>query len=335
MNLNEYIEKLNNNIDFSIFENNHGYLNFGNKTALRNQFKRNFEFSNILNKLLNIAINIFKWDFGELPFSKRIIELGFIMSNGVCCFIDNGIFILPARPTRELNLYGEPKSVIVTGYNYTKEIKIINVDTEIVENGIGIYARDSDTNYCLYNYILAYAEKISDKMRALDILTQKLKSPYIVKCAKEEEATIKKALSKLFENDDLILLTDDIKNLDNTTELLTTNINPDLIKAMKESILFDYNNFLEIIGINTDPNPDKAERKLVDEVNSNNDLIKLQLESRLEKRKRFCKKVKKVFNIDINVELSIGGSDEQMGVEQLLNRFGKENQDEKDGDETS
>lgn len=337
MNLNNYIDKLNNNIDFTFFENNHQYLK-ANKNNLKNEFKRNLEFNNILNKLLNIAINIFDWDFGDLPFSKRIVEIGFITANGVCCFIDDGIFILPARPTRELNLYGDPKNVIVTGYNYTKEITLINIFNDVkLKNGEGVYQRDSDTNYLLYNYILAYAEKISDKMRALDILTQKLKSPYIVKCAKEEELTVKKALSKLFDNDDLILLTDELKNLDNATELLNTNIQPTLITAMKESIMFDYSNFLEIIGINTDPNPDKMERKLVDEVNSNNDLIKLQLFSRLEKREEFCEKVKKAFGINIKVKLKIKEKEnnELFGMEQIFNDNTRENKKEETREETS
>lgn len=310
MNINEYIDKLNNDVTFSSFYNSHNYLYDGNKNKLKSNFKKIIEYENIFNKLLNITLNIFKWDFGEneYNFSERMIEIGFITNNGVCCFVDDGVFILPARPVNTLNRYGEPQQVMVNGFNYHRQIEILNTYDStkeyLLEKNIGVYQRELYTNYALINYVLSYAEKISDKMRALDVLTQKLKNPFITKCSKEEEKTIRKALSMLFDNDDTILITDNISNLDNSTQLLNTNIHPDLIKAMKESILFDYNNFLEVVGINTDPNPDKLERKLVDEVNANNDLISLQLNTRYKARKNFCKNIKKYFDIDIKVEIN-------------------------------
>lgn len=316
MNLNEYIEQLNNTCDISNFFNYHNYLKFGNKSNLKAYYRNLHQYNFIFHKLLNLCLNLFKYDFKNNPFNfnSTMIEAGFIFQNGVSCFLcDSGIFILPARPSNILNVYGEPTKIIFTTANGKflapkNEINIINVLEKINildKNNFnkGIYQKDFKSLYCLIFAISHYARKIADKEVALEILTQRLKSPFTIVCDKEEINSIKKYIDAINNNDELIIATKG-QTLSKELEVVNNNFNPDLVMSMKQSILFDINEFIEFIGINTDPNPDKAERKLVDELNANNVLTSLQLKARLDSRKELCDKIKKVFDIDIDVKFN-------------------------------
>lgn len=72
----------------------------------------------------------------------------------------------------------------------------------------------------------------------------------------------------------------------------------DLFDAMNEV----YSAFKETVGINS-PGADKKERLLKDEVNSNNQSIQTCAEIMLSSRKIACEEIKKVFGLDITVDI--------------------------------
>ena len=50
---------------------------------------------------------------------------------------------------------------------------------------------------------------------------------------------------------------------------------------------------------------EKKERLITDEVNSENDMLLVNIDAMLENRKKACEDMKKIFNIDVSVELTI------------------------------
>lgn len=308
---NEYIDYISNlssivgiDIDY------HPYLKYNRKN--KNKYERDrLTYMNITRKLINMLSSMFEW---ELPkeLNKRTIELSFIFCGGICLSKSNkGILCLPCRSLNRLNVYGEPTQVKMFGYNGYNEVVDIKNDIDFlgnetllkvpnINNTIGIYARDNKLAYPPIKYIIETATKITDKKRAIDVLSQKLKSPFVFNCSKENESNVKKALDALFENDNVVI--SNSNSLSKTENLVNQNNIDKNMSALKEGVLFDYNNFLETFGINTNPNPDKKERLIVDEVNSNNDTLILYSKSRYNERLDFCKRAKEYLNIDINVK---------------------------------
>ena len=61
------------------------------------------------------------------------------------------------------------------------------------------------------------------------------------------------------------------------------------------------NELLTFLGINNS-NTDKKERLLVDEVNSNNDFILVNIDHMYDERKRAVEEINKKFNLNITVD---------------------------------
>lgn len=282
-------------------------INFDNHFYLTEtkQNKRNYQrtliiYENILSKLFNFVLNIYNYklkDFEDIP--SEIIEEGFVFNGGIAICKDaiGNIEILPARPSSKVNKYGRTEKIIVNGFNgYTNEYKQV-YKKEDFKNKTCVYVEDNDFQFITSKYVYNYAELITDKLRALEIATQKLKHPFIFNTDKKHLNDLKSFQEKFENNEPLILLTDELTEKD--TELQNYEVNPDTIKAIKESILFDVSQFLEIFGINTDPNPDKMERKLVDEINSNNDYLNILGVVRTKKRKELVEKAKRICDVNI------------------------------------
>ena len=287
------------NNELSINFDNHFYLKF-NKKNQDNYFKTYYLYKIIFTKLLNNVLNLFQWDLKKINEPKEIVENGFVYYGGVSIFkdADEEIKLLPAVPINKFNIYGEPEFVRVCGFNgFSKEIKIIKEKKDFKIN-TGIYVRDNDAMILSFEIVKNYARMITDKTRALEIATQKLKKPYFFQTTKNNQKNIEKLHDKIENNEPLILLYDEL--VEKNDNLIDNDIDPDNIKAIKEAILFDNNQFLEIFGINTDPNPDKQERKLVDEINSNNNYLELNRIARLKFRKELKDKAKKICGVNID-----------------------------------
>lgn len=302
MYFNDYLKQLNKNTNsLSINFDNHFYLT-KDKDNAKNYEKTLKIWQSTISKLFNFVLNIYNYEIKGYPdIPPEIIELGFVLYGGIAIGKDavGDIEILPARPTNKVNKYGRTEKIILTGFNgYNVEYTQI-YDKKDFKNKTCIYVEDNDFNFLSSKYIFNYGETITDKLRALQVATQKLKQPFIFQTDKKKVNNLKDFYEKLEENKPLILITDVLT--ESETELQNYNVNPDTIKAIKESILFDVAQFLEIYGINTDPNPDKMERKIVDEVNSNNDYLNILATCRTKKRVEFIKKAKEICGLDIQL----------------------------------
>lgn len=292
-------------------------------------------FRNVYIRLLNIALSLFEW---ELPdtLDERVIELGYILRGSVCLFKGKeGTFCLPCTPNNMYNIYGNPTQARVMGFNGYQETVNVVYRTDIphresetfleLATGTGIYSRDNKLAYPYISYIREYATKISDKIIALNIATQRLKCPfYYVVNDNELKDTVQRLVEKIESNDDVIIRiknTNSMKEIDSSIKLEPNQMKPEIVQAIKDAILFDFNMFLEIMGINTNPSPDKSQVVLTPELESNNSLIDLEQDIRFKNRKKLCEDAKVIFGIDISVKRNVEE------VNRLVNQFKSEVQD--------
>lgn len=322
------------------------YLNILNNKDFLFNVKENKKFKkdrcklNTLNYLLNLCLNIYQYDFGDNPFNfdERVIEYSFLFYSRCCCLKSKkflNYFMLPCYPSDELNFNGRPSKVFCNSLNgkLNEEVTVIYSNEMITPElfGVGIVGDDNKANYRYINYIIEYADKISDQLNALNVLVKRLKNPYTIKTDKRNVKNIKQMNNALDENDDILVFYEDFAAT-TATDFLPNNFNPNLVDAMKDSINFNFNKFLEIIGINSNPNQDKKERLLVDEIGANNELTNYNAITRLKMREEFCEKIKKCFGIDITVKLNeefIKEINNLDFVGDVNESFEKENENEK------
>lgn len=341
----EWIDQLN--------EANEGMTQFGqwfpntSYSQLKKEDLKRLIYRNMFYRLMNIAAKLFKWTTPDTV-NPRILEFGYLRRGAISVFDHSGKpYGLPCIPNNLYNIYGDPTSVNVFGYNgyiqtvkvfYKTDIPIMNKIMELASGQSaektplkGVYSRDNDYAYPYINYIKEYALKLTDKIVALNIATQRLKSPFqYVVDEKEMVESLKKMTEKIENNDDMIFRIRPRKVGNepkiNPVEIVANQMDPNIVKAIKEAILFDFNMFLETLGINTNPSPDKTQVVLTSELNSNNSLIYLEQDVRFLNRKKLCEDVKAVLGFEMSVEKNIEEvSVEAFNFKKEVDNYGSEN----------
>lgn len=294
----------------------------------KEEFK-NLCYRNIYIRLVNICLSLFKWTLPD-TMDERVLEIGYLLRGSVCvCKLKEGIFGLPCTPNNMYNIYGNPtqaRAMALNGMQWTVNVKyktdIPHRDTETffeAAEGDAVYSKDNKLAYPYINYVREYAYKISDKLVALNIAAQRLKSPFVYIIDEYElKDTVQRLVDKIESNDDIIVRLKHAgvgKELENSIQLEPNNMKPEIIQSLKDAILFDFNMFLETIGINTNPSPDKSQVVLTPELESNNGLISLEQDIRFRYREELCEDAKSILGVEMSVEKTV---DE---AQQMINDF--------------
>lgn len=266
------------------------------------KFENNIEYQNTFFNLLNLAM--YSFSFKNLP--KTCNERWFKMSlifYGYAALIDDkdlGYLSLAVRPSSfEYNIYGDVSKVNAFGWNgFNKEYSAYMIGSDNTD-AESIICRDNDATYPLINVIFAYAHRLCDTMRTLDVAAKKLKQPYFITCDESQKTSIKKILDDVDYNQDGIIC--NRSTMPNEFNVLKTGVDPDSISALWAH----YNNLQSeirtLLGINNATQLDKKERLIVDEANSNDILTDLNLDYRMKSYQQFCDIVNDLWQLDIKV----------------------------------
>lgn len=300
---------------------------------------------NIKDRLTNIALRMYKWTLPE-TLNERIIEYGFLTRGWVTIFKDPlGIFGLPCIPNNFYNIYGEPTQVQAMGYNGWNEVVEVKYFTEYPEvlgmsnlitkpERYGVVARDNYANKKYIDYIEEFTEILTNNRLAIMVATETLKQPHITIIPKKAiKKTAQKVIKGIQENKRQIIIVDeDIKNVTGQSvkdmiQDVDMSGNIEAPKKLMEVYNSNFNIFLELLGINTNPSPDKSQVVLTPELNSNNSLIDLEQDVRFLNRKKLCEDAKKLLGVEMSVEKNI--DETKMLIDQMkYNNMGEDNDNE-------
>lgn len=245
----------------------------------------------IFEKFKMIAMNRFEWSGLPEGIEEKYIER-YLFNFGLAIFFrdpDASFMCLEAHPGGELNVYGEPLRFHAYGFGYHKtydrdECVIIS------NNKQRIPTRD---------FVLFYANKITEAERTMDVNIKAAKTPFIFTCDDKDVLTFKQIFQRIDGNTPAIFA-DRGLNLDSIQVLQTG------VKFMGKELL-DYKNsveseFLTFLGVNNVP-IDKKERLITDEAQSNNELIHSFLDVQLESREKACEEINRMYGLNVSVKL--------------------------------
>ena len=249
-----------------------------------------------------LACNRFRWEGLPDGIESRYIEEA-LFFQGECAFFENkkALFgmentmnlkmALPCASNGNLNVYGEPLSLTVTGVNYqdiiqTKDcVRILSNDDAIPVN---IYMNH-------YSHLLSRIEKTIDK----NLKQQNF--PFIVATSKNSQLTSKNIVNKM-ENDEEFIFTDEQvtgRDGDCGIKVMQTGA-PYLLDKLQAFKNDQVNELLTFLGFNN-TNTDKKERMLVDEVNVNNSHILMNLDIEYKNRKKAAEEINKKYGLNVRV----------------------------------
>ena len=272
--------------------------NLGDKLTMRDiNFTSNF--GRLFGLFANLTLSRFIWENLPPSIEERHIELPLFQHGEVFVFEhkDYGLVALPCSSTGELNIYGEPTRVNVTGYGQTIGVYNISDGVRIINNDMRIPS--------ILN-TLYYANMIDKTDETMLKNLDKLKLPYIITTTKENEHSYKLLIDKIMRGEDAIFIDTMLSNGGKLgIEVLNTNV-PYLIGDLQQHKNNLMDDFLTIVGLNnTSANNDKKERLLVDEVNVNNGQILMYLDLDYKHRERACEEINKKFGTNIQCKKRI------------------------------
>lgn len=277
---------------FNCINTNFGDNMTGHKLA---QWKNDFTRQNVFTRLCIKADS--RYDIANTPptVRKRVVKQSLLFRASVGFFEKEGnVLALPAAPTEGPTLYGDFRNMKVygrNGYNETipifvpggNESDIVNMSSSEYfnyEKPSGVWMRENDYCYPFINFCIERTEQIADAMRVLDVLRFHLKTPFLIVADEQILPTVKRMMKQVEDNVNY-LVSSGVLPVDRIN-ILQKPIGPDTIKAVTDLIEWYYNDFDELCGKNSNSNPDKKERLLVDEVNANNESTKASYNELIE-----------------------------------------------------
>lgn len=292
-----------------------------------NHFKDLVE-RNIRARLENLVLRMYKWTLPE-ELNERSIEYGFLTYGWVTIFNDPklGLLGLKSLPAY-YDVYGEPTIQLAYGFNdYVKPVKVkykkgkelpatIEGYTFKESDRIGVTARDN--NYGQMNmpkkyidYIEEYTLILTDLKLAMYISAQRLKQPFVLAVKKKALGKSADKVIKAVKNNDIsvVVINETIK--DNKTsikdfiDIIDLKGDSESPKKLAELWENQFNQFLSIIGIDTNPTPDKSQYINDEEEGSNNVLTDISQDVRFFNRQQLCKRAKEVLGIEMSVKKNV------------------------------
>lgn len=263
----------------------------------------------------NVLKALARYDIEGLPETCdiRVVKESLLFHGSVCFFEKEGnILALPCAPDSDLTLNGDIKTGYVygrNGYNQKVGLYIKGADeAPILEktyslsksNPKGVFVRENEMRYPFVNYALSYAMRMSDTMRALDVVRENIKQPFVVVCEESLINTVKKYFEDKKANVDKIV-SSGIFPADKIS-ITEIPVLPESIKTCTDLIEWYTNRYDQLCGFYNNANPDKKERLLVDEVNANNDSTDKLMQHTIDYLQSELDFVNKIFGLSLEVK---------------------------------
>lgn len=249
-----------------------------------------------LNRLQLIAVSLFEWEgLNEIGGNSIFLEQA-LYEFGRAVFVKDeelGYLSVNVNPSDSLNVYNLPIRVQAWSKGYEKQFAFDDV----------VYIRNNVLELPTFNTIQLFAYRLYDTERAIDINRNAQKTPVLLETTANTYLTLKNVYTSYTGNTPVIYGN---KNFDlaKSINVLKTDA-PYLIDKLEDHKHNIWNEALTYMGINNS-NTDKKERLIVDEVNSNNDLIAYYLNCFYKTRKTAADEInKKFFNGKEQIKITL------------------------------
>lgn len=246
-------------------------------------------FKTLFDRYKLIAINEWEWEGlpdGILP--RHIEKLCF--SYGKAGFFrdpEMSFMCLKADDGPGLNVYGDPLTYRMTGYNYNQLYKAD--DCVIIENNL----LRIPTEQFIYHYV----NKLAEAERTMDVNVKACKTPVVFTCDDKDVLTWKRIFRQVDGNVPAIFA-DKGLNIESIQAFMTG------VKFLGNELM-DYKASVEsdlLTFLGQDNNPvDKKERLITSEAEANNQIIQSFADLQLEARQRACDAINEKWGLNVTV----------------------------------
>lgn len=257
-------------------------------------------YANWFNRLYDVALARFKWEgLEDSPFlDERFIEQFLFWQPLMAGYHDSvmGNLILPAMPSDNFDIIGDPKYVCAYGCNSNYQKTGLNK-----QNCAYLWCnmrRSPDTIV-----IKQFAQRLTNIDRTIDLNLAAQKTPRIAYANENTKLSVQNMVYQQDKYDPWLYVkgnpsTDDIKNMMGVLDLGVQYIGLQLEQQKKETLA----EALTYLGIESNYNM-KAERQFTTEVQMTLGQVEADRLSPLYSRQKFCKDYNRLFGTNISVSM--------------------------------
>ena len=248
-----------------------------------------------LERMKKICLAMFEWQNLPLSMNARYLEMC-LYYNGQAALLyhsDYGYINTMACDGGYINIYGLPTEIQCYSYRFNERRGLYMTDTGEEKDKECILVMNNYERVPTSATITLFAYRLAEAQRTADVNIKAQRTPLLIATDQKQYYTLKKMYEEYDGNTPAIFAD---KNL----------ITPDALKAIKTDApyiaqdIMDYkreiwNEFLTFMGISN--LSEKRERMITHEIDSNNELINLNLQSLLIPRKEACKQFNEKYGL--------------------------------------
>lgn len=272
-------------------------INFNNYKFIDSALANEDTYYNYLNQLKRIATSIFEWvNLPESMNSEYLEKCLYYFGSATFLYDDKYGFInTNCASGGNINIYGYPNAFHCFSYGY-QEFRILytglkNQDN-LKDNKQCVLVMNNIDRCPTQPQIEMYAYRLYEAQRSADVNIKAQKTPVLIVGTDKQRLTLENLYNQYNGNQPFIFGDKDQLSAENMKALKTeAPFVADKLEEYKKEI---WNEVLTFLGINNIQTI-KKERVLTDEVNSNNEVINLNLQAMLYPRQKACKQFNELF----------------------------------------
>lgn len=248
-----------------------------------------------LERMKKICLSMFEWINLPPSMSSRFLEMClFYQGQGAMLYSDEFGFVnTMAADGGYINIYGLPTEIQCYSYRFNERRSLYTTDIGEEKGKECILVMNNYERVPTSATISLFAYRLAEAQRTADVNIKSLRTPILITTDQKQYFTLKKMYEEYDGNTPAIFAD---KNL----------ISPDALKAIKTDspvLLGDimeykvqiWNEFLTFMGLQN--LAEKKERLISSEVDSNNELINMNLQALLIPRKEACRQFNEKYGL--------------------------------------
>ena len=266
------------------------------KDAFRDAILMNNDtYIDYLERMKKICLSMFEWENLPPSMSARFLEMCLYYNGQAAMFYDDeyGYINTMACDGGYINIYGLPTELNCYSYRFNQRRSLYTTDTGQPKGEECILVMNNFERVPTAATVNLFAYRLAEAQRTADVNIKAQRTPILITTDQKQYFTLKKMYEEYDGNTPAIFAD---KNV----------ITPDALKSLKTDSpfiardLMDYkreiwNEFLTFMGISN--LSEKRERMISNEVDSNNELVNLNLQSLLIPRKESCRQFNEKYGL--------------------------------------
>lgn len=257
------------------------------KDAFRDAMLLNSDtYNDYLQRMKKICLSMFDWVNLPSSMNARFLEMCLFYNGQAAMFYDDemGFINSMAADGGYINLYGLPTEIQCYSYRFNQRRSLYMTDTGEEKGKECILVMNNFERVPTASAITLFAYRLAEAQRTADVNIKAQRTPVLITTDQKQYFTLKKMYEEYDGNSPAIFADKNLITADAMKALKTEApfIANDIMEYKKEI----WNEFLTFMGLQN--LNEKKERLISNEVDSNNELINLNLQALLVPRQEAC-----------------------------------------------